>query len=72
MPPQLYPFSTQYCPWGEILENVVRKTVPVSTGLVPLGMLATQMNEKVLSKEIDQYCVVVLNRYVCNTIHGRK
>ena len=36
------------------------------------GMLATQMNLKVTSNEIDKHCLVVINRYVCNTIHERK
>lgn len=35
-------------------------------------MLATQMNHKILNNEIDKYCVIKLNRFVCNTIHERK
>lgn len=36
------------------------------------GMLATQMNDKVHSKELDKFCVVQVERYICNTIHERK
>lgn len=36
------------------------------------GMLATQMNDKVHSKELDKFCVVEVERYICNTIHERK
>lgn len=36
------------------------------------GMLATQMNDKIHSKEVDKYSVVEIEKYLCNTIHERK
>lgn len=35
-------------------------------------MLATQMNEKIDSKEMDRFSVVRVVRYLCNTIHNRR
>lgn len=35
-------------------------------------MLATQMNEKIDSGELDKYSVVRVTRYLCNTIHERR
>ena len=35
-------------------------------------MLATQMNEKIQSGEMDKYSVVQVSRYLCNTIHQRR
>lgn len=35
-------------------------------------MLATQMNEKIDSEEMDKFSVVRVIRYLCNTIHSRR
>ena len=44
---------------------------PHSHSLHP-GMLATQMNDKIHSNELDKFSIVQVERYICNTIHERK
>ena len=35
-------------------------------------MLATQMNQKIASGELDRFSIVRVVRYLCNTIHDRR
>ena len=35
-------------------------------------MLATQMNEKISSNELDRFCIVAVDKWTCSTIHERK
>jgi len=35
-------------------------------------MVATQLNTKIASGEIEQYAIICLDKYVCNVIQGRK
>jgi enterochelin esterase-like enzyme len=36
------------------------------------AMLATQLNELVNDGQLQPKCVVRLNEYICNTVHGRR
>ena len=36
------------------------------------AMLATQLNDLVKNNTIANRCVIKLNEYLCNTVHGRK
>ncbi len=36
------------------------------------AMLATQLNELVNDGKLQPKCVVRLNEYICNTVHGRR
>lgn len=36
------------------------------------GMLATQMNEKVSSNELEKFSIVHVDKWTCSTIHERK
>ena len=35
-------------------------------------MLATQMNQKIASGELDRFSIIRVARYLCNTIDGRR
>ena len=35
-------------------------------------MLATQMNQKISSGELDRFSIVRVIRYLCNTVHDRR
>ena len=54
-------------------QNMDRYRLQMSDGInYQPCMLATQMNEKIASGEMDKYCVVRVNKYLCNTIHERR
>lgn len=37
-----------------------------------VGMLASQLNEKVNSEEISKYCIVQVDKMVLNSINAKK
>jgi replication factor A1 len=54
-------------------QNVNRYRLQMSDGTnFQPCMLATQMNEKIESGELDKFSVVRVTRYLCNTIHERR
>ena len=36
------------------------------------AMLATQLNEKVAAGEIEPFCIIKLDRFICNTVQNGK
>lgn len=54
-------------------KNVERYRLQMSDGMYfQPCMLATQMNDKINSNELDRYCIVAVDKWTCSTIHERK
>lgn len=68
----LNPFMSPTCPSSPPPYSSLHTLPPLTPPYAHTGMLATQMNDKVHSKELDKFCVVQVERYICNTIHERK